>query len=47
MMRPNTFKGNDKIGLMTLFLAFITKALPTDGRIDGRTQVLIEMRGRI
>ena len=55
MMRPNALKGNDRIGLMKVFLAFFTKALhtdgPTDGRTDGRTDrrthPLIEMRGRI
>ena len=48
---PKALKGNDRIGLMKLFLAFFTKALhtygPTDGRTDGRTHPLIEMRGRI
>merc|ERR1739838_18039 len=51
MMRPNALKGNDRIGLIKLFLAFLTKALPTHGptyrRADGRTHALIEMRGRI
>ena len=37
---------------MKLLLAFFTKALQTrdrqtDGRTDGRTHALIEMRGRI
>ena len=35
MMPFNALKGNDRIGLMKLFLAFLTKALPTDGPTDG------------
>ena len=37
LKRPNALKGNDRIGLTKLFLAFLTKALPTDGRTDRRT----------
>ena len=36
MMRP-TLKGNDRIGLMKLFLASFTKALHTYGLTDGHT----------
>ena len=43
----NAQKGNDRIGLTKLFLAFLTKVLPTDGPTDGWTHALIEMRGRI
>ena len=43
MMRQNALKGNDRIRLMKLFLAFLTKALPT----EGRTHALLETRGRI
>ena len=49
--RHIALKGNDRIGLMKLFRAFLTKALHTyrrtDRRTDGRTHALIEMRGRI
>ena len=38
MMRPNALKGNYRIGRMKRFLAFLTKALPTDGRTDGPTE---------
>ena len=47
MMRPTALKGYDRIGLMKFFLAFLTKALPTDGGTEGRTHALIDMRGRI
>ena len=54
MMRPNALNRHDRIGLMKLFLAFLTKIItdqPTDGladrRTDGWTHALIEMRGRI
>ena len=33
----NALKGNDRIGLMKLFHAFLTKALPTNGGTDGGT----------
>ena len=33
-MHPNALKGNDRIGLIKLFLTFFTKALPTDRRTD-------------
>ena len=55
MVGPNAFKGNDRIRLMKIFLAFLTKAIPTDGSTegptngptDGWTQAPIEMQGRI
>ena len=34
MMRPYALKGNDRIGLMKLFRAFLTKAFPTNGQTD-------------
>ena len=37
MMSSNVLKGNDRIGLMKLFLASLTKALPIDGPTDGWT----------
>ena len=33
----HALKGNDRIGLMKVFLAFFTKALHTDGRTNRRT----------
>ena len=30
MMRLNALKGNERIGLMKLFFAFLTEALPTE-----------------
>jgi len=40
-MHPDALKGNDIIGLMKLFLAFLTKALPTDRPTDGQGPIEI------